>query len=280
VGIGLVVLGSACTQQPSTYSTNTVATSVAASDPAPSQAAPQTVQVRIERPSKASSIQICIDAGPESASTGIANAALVLDAVAADIEQIELVSHDSTSPDLSRGLFVDVRTTASEDEGGGLLLDKLVPNVDKVELTAGMTPDARNAALLEQDRQRGRAPLAEQAKATLIQDLRAVQIPATTSSDILRCVSRANAQFAGRDGGRRLLLIVSPLSITSVGSTVRGDLASTAVVMVLGWGKDFQSRDTAWRATWASAGATSKLYVYDVTDGSGGPLRDAIRAIL
>jgi len=235
---------------------------------------PQPVEaIRMAHPENAVSIQVCLDVAPDALADGIERGPALLDNLAAYMEQ--LASEDG----LALGAFVEVWTTADDSEGGAPLVEAQLPDYEIVTVEAGLAPNERDAKLSLQDDQRGRAASAEAAVAELVELLRSVPVPTTATTDVLRCVSRANAVAAGRDDARRILVVASSLPVSTGAASVRGNLAPIRQLLVLGWGPDFPLRDDAWRQTWASAGASSNLYVYDFADGVGGPLSTAIAEV-
>lgn len=237
-----------------------VATAEAAS-PAP---------VRVQRPESATTIQLCLDEGPDALADGVDRGPLLLDTLATYIEQL------SAEEGLAKGLFLEVWTTADDSEGGAPLIETEIPDYDVITVEAGLSVQERNTKLDEQREQRIRRDAALTVASDVVEQLRTVSVPATNTSNVLRCLSRANAVATGRDGARRVVVVASSLPVDGGTASMRGDLSSVRQVFVFGWGPDFPQRDEAWRPTFASAGASSNLYVYDFDDGIGGPLSNAV----
>jgi hypothetical protein len=230
--------------------------------------------IRMQRPESAATIQLCVGGAPDDLADGIERGPVLLDALATYIEQL------AAEEGLARGLFIEAWTTADDAEGGAPLIEAEIPDYDVITVEAGLGVQERNAKLDEQRVQRIRRDAALAAASDVVEQLRTVAVPTTNTSDPLRCLSRANAVATGRDGSRRIVVVASSLPVSGGTASMRGDLSSVRQVFVFGWGPDFPQRDEAWRPTFASAGASSNLYVYDFDDGIGGPLSDAVTGVL
>jgi hypothetical protein len=230
--------------------------------------------VRMAHPENAVSIQVCLDVAPDALADGIERGPALLDNLADYFEQL------ATEEGLALGVFVEVWTTADDSESGAPLVEAQLPDYDIITVEAGLAPNDRNAKLALQAVQRGRADSARVEAGELVELLRSVPVPTTSTTDVLRCISRANAVAAGRDDARRILVVASSLPVSTGTASVRGSLASIRQLLVLGWGPDFPLREDAWRETWASAGSSENLYVYDFDDGVGGPLSTALTEVL
>ena len=229
--------------------------------------------IRMQHPESAVSIQLCLDLAPDAVADGIDRGPLLLDTVATYIEQL------AAEEGLSKGLFIEAWTTADDAEGGAPLIEAEIPDYDVITVEAGLGVQERNAKLDEQRTQRIRRDAALAVAADVVEQLRTVPVPTTNTSDVLRCLSRANAVATGRDGGRRIVVVASSLPVDGGTASMRGDLSAVRQVFIFGWGPDFPQRDEAWRPTFASAGASSNLYVYDFDDGIGGPLTNAVTEV-
>jgi hypothetical protein len=226
--------------------------------------------VRMQHPESAATLQICVDVAPDALADGIERGPLLLDALATYIEQL------AAEEGLARGLFIEAWTTADDAEGGAPLIEAEIPDYDIITVEAGLSVQERNTKLDEQRNQRIRRDAALTVASDVVEQLRTVSVPTTNTSDVLRCLSRANAVATGRDGARRVVVVASSLPVDVGTASLRGDLSSVRQMFVFGWGPDFPKRDEAWRPTFASAGASSNLYVYDFDDGIGGPLSNAV----
>lgn len=229
--------------------------------------------VRMQHPESAATVQLCLDLGPDALADGIDRGPIVLDALASYIEQ--LIAEEG----LAKGLFIEAWTTADDAEGGAPLIEAEIPDYEVVTVEAGLGVQERNAKLEEQRDQRIRRDAALIVASEVVEQLRTVPVPTTNTSDVLRCLSRANAVATGRDGGRRIVIVASSLPVDGGTASMRGDLSAVRQVFIFGWGPDFPQRDEAWRPTFASAGASSNLYVYDFDDGVGGPLSNAVTEV-
>jgi hypothetical protein len=246
-----------------------------AADSTPIQTVPPTPidpsSLSIQDVASSVTIQVCIDTRTRQ---GVQYGGDVLSAVADALPALADLSGDDTR----RGLHIEVWTTPDDAEGGGAVFDAVVPDVLAVEVPMGVETAEVNEALAAQAEQRRRIPAVEKRAAKIGDRLPRQRLRRTATSDIVRCISRANTLMAGRPAERRLLVIVSDFRLDAVSGSVRGDLRDTRQVLLLGWGDDLADRQRAWEPTWTSLGAES-LRSLDVEDGLGGELAEMMKAV-
>jgi hypothetical protein len=243
-----------------------------AGDAAPPSTLPPVIA--IERPADAATVQLCIDTTEDDIANPVG--AQVLSALAGHLDALGPVTTGR------RGIFVDAFMASSAPGADPVaLIESSIADVQRVEIQAGLSSAETNALLLDEAKQRKRIAPAEAQRLNTIDALRTVEVPLTTESDVMRCVSRANNKMAGRAAERRVLVIVSALPVAPLTTSVRGTLAGTHSILVLAWGPDLAQREVAWRQTWESIGGTPQnVFFYEVADGQGQVLADALKAVL
>jgi hypothetical protein len=233
------------------------------------------LSTNVRHPEAASVIQVCAEGGPADPVTGEQPASAVVRALANDLEAGIHVDES-----WNHGLFVEVWDASSAGDGGGLLYEGEIGEAEAITVPAGLPADEQSDLLTRQDEERQRLPLLRDAASNMITDLRSTEVAPSGAADLLGCLSRANERMTNRDPARRLLVLVSSLPVPATTTPVFGDLGATRQVLLLGWGADFGEHRLAWAPTFASMGADRNLFVYDLRDGVGSVLADAVRGVL
>lgn len=220
-------------------------------------------------------LDLCIDTGPEA---GMLAGDLGQRLLAAIAEQVAAV--DFTDSDHSAGLVLRAWTLENPGEGIGPVIDAEIPDIIEVIVPQGATGPQAAELRARQAEQRARVPGVQASASELVAALQAAELPATAGSDVLGCISRANASTLGADPARRLLVVLTSLPLDLPQTTdVSGGLDLARQVLVLAYGPDVAARQQAWQATWASLGGRN-VFVLNADDALGGPLRLAIEGIL
>lgn len=236
-----------------------------------------TVPARLDIQDRAGAavIDICIDTGPETRFIQGTQPARMLAALADRIAEVDLAE-----PSESRGLVVRAWVMAGPLEPVGPVIDTEVPDILPIEIPVGVTGQQLFDVQIEQANQRARVDGVREAQLDLETELRSVALPDAAVSDVLHCISRANAASADLDPARRLLIVASTFPLQdAVSEQVVGDLSTTRQVLLLTYGLDVDRRQEAWLPTWDSLGLVNR-YIYPFEDALESPLRQAIAGIL
>lgn len=219
----------------------------------------------IRERSTAALVQICIDQSPEVTTANPRAGAAVLHGVVAAVQ-----AHTNVSEMYGGGIAVQAFVADARAAESPTVLKYDLPDATKITLSATADAHLQRTERDTQAAERRRAASAAHGVSGLIALTDAIQLPPTTTADLIGCISRANRNAAGFEPRKRMLVIASSFSRNAQGDReVEGNLAGLSSLVLVEVGPDALLRRDAWAALWSDlkAGTTIPMPIVDVADG-------------